>query len=99
MGFIVASLASTNLSKANEIKPLGSIFNQEASASMLVYAFERCSGLFATMHARFSNYSGEQYQQIACIMLEQGSSTLLGSLFAAEKAGLNLQRKSLWKSL
>ena len=100
LGFIVASLASTNLSKANEMKPLGSILNQEESASMLVYAFERCSGLFTVMYARFSNYSGEQYQQIAGIMLEQGSTATLGALLAAENAGLNLTaEKSMEKSL
>ena len=91
---------NTSESKAENMKPLISILNQEQSASMFVYAFERCSGLFNALYARFSNYDKPEYKQIADIMLNEASISSIGALNSAEAASLNLTpEKTLEKSL
>ncbi len=86
--------------QANEMKPLLSILQQEQSASMFVYAFERCSGLFNVLYARFSNYDKPQYKKIADIMLNEASVASIGALNSAKTAGLNLtMEKTIQKSL
>ncbi len=83
-----------------KMRPLSEAFAQEQSLSMYIYASERCSGLFASLYARFSNYNGAQYQAIAAKLLEHSSTMSLGAILMAKKAGLNLtMEKTTKKSL
>lgn len=100
LAFILINLGSANFAKASDMKSIEEVLNQEVSHSMLVYVMERCSGLFTSLYARFSNYDGDQYQQIANIMMQQMGASAAGALMAAEAAGLNLtEEKVMEKSL
>ena len=100
-GFVLTAFSqNVNAAKAESMKPLISILNQEQSASMFVYAFERCSGLFNVLYARFSNYNKPEYKKIADIMLNEASIASIGALNSAKAAGLNLTtEKTIEKSL
>ena len=87
---LVTALISSIAKADNKMRPLEDAINQEQSPTMLVYAFERCSGLFASLYARFSNYQNDQMQQMAALHLRNSSVMSMGALVFAEKAGLNL---------
>lgn len=101
LAFLVAVAIPVNQSVAEtKMRPLSEAFAQEQSSSMYVYGFERCSGLFASLYARFSNYDGAQYKAIAAQLLQHSSTMSLGAILMAEKAGLNLtMEKTTEKSL
>ena len=81
-----------------DVTDLADIFNKEQNTTTLVYAFQRCSGLFGSLYANFNNYQNDQMLKQAAYYLEAASLMNLGAQFMAEQTGLNLTVNQLTRT-
>ena len=107
---LVFTLLMSGTTKAdNKMIPLADLINiadvtnQKLNPTTLVYAYERCSGLytslyFASQHASFDNFQNDEMQQMGATQLEASVLTKMVAQRIAEKAGLNLTMEQISKT-
>lgn len=62
---ILFSFCGNATANEHQFKPLENILKQESSPVMLVYAYERCSGLFGAVYGQFNSSEEDKAKDIA----------------------------------
>ena len=73
--------------------PLRYVLKQEQSPQILVYAYERCSGLFGAAYAAFSDSKREQAKKIASTFLLKSADATLAAVELGQQHNINISMK------
>ena len=97
---ILFSLCGNATANEQKFKPLEDILNQESSPVMLVYAYERCSGLFGAVYGEFNSSTRDKAKDVAAQALTLSvDATLaaveLGEIHKLDVSANDSQSKSL----
>lgn len=84
---------STSAQQNENMRPLRYVLEQEKSPQMLVYAYERCSGLFGAAYAAFASSERDGAEQIAATFLLKSADATLAAVELAQQHNINLSMK------
>ena len=82
--FIVFSLCANAAANEQQFKPLEDILKQEKSPVMLVYAYERCSGLFGAVYGEFNSSTSNKAKDVAAQALTRSVNALMAAVELGE---------------
>ena len=90
LGVIAIVMSNITLSNADDMRPLRYVLKQEQSPQILVYAYERCSGLFGAAYAAFSDSKREQAKKIASTFLLKSADATLAAVELGQQHNINI---------
>ena len=77
---ILFSFCGNATANEQQFKPLENILKQESSPVMLVYAYERCSGLFGAVYGQFNSSERDKAKDIAAQALSRSVDSGLAAV-------------------